>query len=102
MQPEHVALWHTVFAKNDQVVYRKIADETLLVPIRGKLADMQRIFALNPVAEYIWDQLDGKHCVQDIRDLLLAEFDVEPAQAEADLLDFLDELQHAALILRVT
>jgi hypothetical protein len=91
-------LWQKVFLKSDQVVYRKIADEMLLVPIRGKLADMQRIFALNPAAEYIWDRLDGTHCVQDIRDQLLAEFDVEPAQAEADLLEFLDELQQAALI----
>ncbi len=93
-------LWQKVFRKSDQVVYRKIADEMLLVPIRGKLADMQRIFALNPAAEYIWDLLDGKHCVQDIRDQLLAEFDVEPAQAEADLLEFIDELQQAALIVR--
>lgn len=98
MQAEQNTLWNTVFVKNDQVVYRKIADETLLVPIRGNLADMQRIFALNPVAEFIWQQLDGQQSLTAICDRLLEEFEVDRPQAEADVLEFVQELQQSGLV----
>jgi len=96
--PPDATIWQTMLKKSDQVVYRKIADEMLLVPIRGKLADMQRIFALTPVAEFIWGQLDGQQPLTAIRDAILAEFDVQPPQADADLLEFIGELQQAGLI----
>ena len=94
-------MWGKIFKKDERVVGRKIADEKLLVPIRGKLADMQRIFALNPVAEYIWEQLDGEKRLAEIREELLEEFAVERKQAEADMLEFIDELQQAELIMGV-
>lgn len=94
-------MWGKIFKKDERVVGRKIADEKLLVPIRGKLADMQRIFALNPVAEYIWEQLDGEKSLAEIREELLEEFAVERKQAEADMLEFIDELQQAELIMGV-
>ena len=38
----------TIYQHSPDVVARQILGETLLVPIRGELADLQRIFALNP------------------------------------------------------
>ncbi len=52
------------FKKKEEIVSREIAGETILVPIKGKLADMQRIFALENVSEYIWQQLDGEKKVK--------------------------------------
>ena len=87
------------FKKNEQVVYREIAGETLLVPIRGELADMQSIFALNPVAEFVWQQLDGTHTIEAIRDGILSHFDVEKEEAETDLCEFIGQLREADLII---
>lgn len=42
-----------VYRHSGDVVNRQILGDTLLVPVRGKLADLQRIFALNPVARHI-------------------------------------------------
>jgi len=83
---------------DDQVVTRKIMEERLVVPIRGKLADMQAIFALTPVADFIWERLDGQKTLADILEEIVAEFNVEREQAANDLLEFVAELSKEKLV----
>ena len=92
------ALMEKVFMKNRDIVSRQIAGETILVPVRGTVADMQRIFVLNPVGEYIWGCLDGQMTLLEIRDKVLAAFEVDAARAEADVSDFITELVDAGLV----
>ncbi len=87
-----------VFKKDERIVTRGVAGETILVPLRGKLAELQRIFSLNPVAEYIWQELDGKRSVEEIRDDVLANFAVEKEQADREIDLFVKELLEAGLI----
>ena len=91
-------IWSKVFRINQDIVSRTIAGEYFLVPVRGKLADMQEIFALNPVAEFIWKELDGQKNLQDIRTNILLAFDVERGDAEPDIREFITELLEAKLI----
>lgn len=86
-----------IYKRNEDIVTRKIAGELFLVPIRGKVADMQRIFTLNPVAEYIWQEID-KQSLNGIRKGILAQFDVEEERADADISEFIAELLEAELI----
>ena len=81
------------------MVSREIAGETLIVPIRGKLADMQRIFAISSVAEYIWQSLDGETSLDEICDDIAATFEVEKERADVDLQEFIAELVEAGLIM---
>jgi hypothetical protein len=87
-----------VYRRSSDLIERQILGETLIVPIRGDLADLQRLFALNPTAEYIWAHLDGGHDLASVRDSMVARFEVEPAQAEADLAEFVAQLSAAGLI----
>ena len=91
-------IWGKTFKKADEIVSRSIAGETLLVPIRGKLADMQRIFALNPVGEYIWKRLDGEKPLGEIRNEVLSHFDVDREEAENDIQAFISDLIKENLI----
>ncbi len=95
------ALWHKVFKIQNNIVYREIADEYILVPVSGELADMQRIFMLNPVAEFIWRQLDGIRRLSNIGGGVVRTFDVDKAAADADTLDFIQQLLDAGLIAEV-
>jgi hypothetical protein len=74
--------------KEPGFVYRRIADERLLVPIRRRQADLNYIYVLNPVADRIWELLDGQNMVQEIRDQLLAEFGTDPLELEQNLREF--------------
>ena len=90
-----------VYRKKDEIVARKIADETILVPIRGKLADMQRIFSLNPVAEFIWTHIEKEVPAEKILNLVMDEFDVEEKKAKEDLAALIHDLLAENLIEQV-
>ena len=87
----------TDFRRNGNIVSRKIAGETFLVPVRGNMADMKRIFALNPVADFIWQNLDKKN-LDDLCNEVSGHFDVSRQQAEKDMQEFINELLEAGLI----
>lgn len=86
------------YRKTEQVTARKVAGETLLVPIKGRLADLHRVFTLNAVAEWVWEQLDGRRTAAELCDGLVARFDVPHPTAEADLASLLEKLEKAGLI----
>jgi hypothetical protein len=90
--------WSAVFRKKDELVTRTIAGETLVVPVSGRLADLQRIFALEGTAGFIWERLDGRRSLGQIRDELQAGFAVAPGDVERDLLEFVGELAAAGLV----
>jgi hypothetical protein len=81
------------FSKDPSMVFRQIADECLLVPIRHLTADLDYIFVLNTVAGRIWELIDGQRQVRDIADQIAAEFEVSPQEAAKDLVELLGQLQ---------
>ena len=91
----------SVFDKQAEIVHREIAGEHLLVPICGQLADMQRIFALNTVADFIWKRIDGTATVKAISNAVVADFDTDAAQAATDVSALIAELCDAGLVVRV-
>jgi hypothetical protein len=90
-------LWGKTFRKNSEVLSRRIAGEMFLVPVKGKLANMQNIFTLNRVAEHIWHELED-HSLDSICDSVMDTFDVEREQAKTDIREFITELLEAELI----
>jgi hypothetical protein len=70
----------------------------VLVPIRRDAADLESIFVMNEVASFVWDRLDGQHSVQDIKQDLLAAYDVSPDEADADIQEFLAQLSASGLL----
>ena len=92
------SIWEDVFKPREGIVSRTIAGETILVPVMGKLADMQRIFTLNSVGEFIWSKLDGKRGLREISREIVSSFEVEQQQADAEMEEFIAELLKEDLI----
>ena len=91
-------LWQKVFRKNQDVVSRNVSGEMFLIPVKGRLADMQKIFTLNPVAEFIWQEIDGMKSLGEIRGALVERFDVGEEEAAPDIEEFVSDLLAAELI----
>ena len=89
------------FSRDPSMVFRKIADECILVPIRKNVGDVESIFTLNPVGAQIWELIDGQRRVEEIRDLIVREFDVSREEAEEDLLVLLQQLGDIGAIYEV-
>jgi hypothetical protein len=81
------------FEKNPSFVAREVAGEFILVPTRQRAEETASIYVLNAVSSLIWGRIDAQVEVAEIRDALVAEFDVETAEATADLLEFLQQLE---------
>lgn len=82
-----------VYQKDSNIVSRKIADEVILVPIRQNVGDLENIFTLNEVGTFIWELINGKRKVKDIKEMIVEEFDVSPQVAEKDLMEFIQQLE---------
>jgi len=93
-----MAIWEKRFKKNADIVFRKIAGEVILVPIRQNVGDLESIYTLNDVAARIWELIDGKRKMHQIRDTISEEFDVSPQKIEKDLARYTRELEDIGAI----
>jgi hypothetical protein len=87
-----------VYKKSDSIVFRKIADEFILVPIRQNVGDLESISTLNEVAARIWELIDGKKRVREIKDVILDEYEVTPKKLEADIIKYIKDLENIGAI----
>lgn len=81
------------YEKDPMMVAREIENEFVLVPIRQNVGDLEYMYTLNGVGSRIWELLDGGTTVEDIVSVLIQEYDVEVPQAEADVIEFLDQMK---------
>ena len=81
------------YVKDPSIVYREIAGEAILVPIRRNVADMESVYTLDSVGADIWELIDGDRTLSDILDLLMDEYDVDAAVLSKDLDEFLGQLE---------
>lgn len=88
-------------AKSEDILSRKIIGRLLLVPVRGKLADMQELYMPNETGEFIWNMLDGKHSVDNIAAALAEEFNVPQDEAMRDAHEFVGWLIKRGLVQEV-
>ena len=88
-----------VYSKSDSIVSRKIADEFILVPIRQNVGDLESIYTLNETAARIWELIDGKIKVREIKERVVEEFEVSPEESEKDLMEHLQQLEEIKAII---
>lgn len=87
-----------VYVKNPDMVFRKIAGEFILVPVRQKVVDLKSIYTLNETAAFIWELIDGKSSVSCIKGKVAETFDCERAQIDSDINDIFDKFKSLVLI----
>lgn len=75
-----------------EVVFRRVGDEAVLVPVRGQSAVEGELFSLNEVGAFIWERLLEGIAAEEIPARIVESFEVELAQAQADLDRFVEEL----------
>ena len=76
-----------------ELIKREIAGDTILVPVGKTVYDSNGLFVLNEVGQFIWDLLPNVETEGDICRALVAEYEVDPETAAADVAEFLDRLR---------
>jgi hypothetical protein len=80
-----------------KVVTRRIANETVIVPMSANVADLDSVFTLNAVGSFIWELLDGQRSAQSIAEMVVAEYDVPIEEAVRDVDELLSTLEAKGL-----
>lgn len=86
------------FKKSSNIVDRLIDDEVIIIPINSKLSSQSYVYNLDPAGAKIWQLIDGKNTVANIREHMTETTDVTCEQAEGDLIEFLKDLESAGVI----
>jgi hypothetical protein len=79
-------------------VTRRIASETLLVPVASHVMNLESIYVVNEVAARIWELLAKPTDVDRIAAALIDEFDVPLDDARADATAFVSLLLERGLV----
>ena len=77
---------------------RAIAGETLIVPVTGRVGDLDSIYTLNEVGTTIWQMINGQIKVRQIVESVSREYEVSREEAERDVVELIDSLAEAGLI----
>ena len=83
--------------REEGIIARRIADETILVPATRRAREMA-LFTLNEVGTFVWEHLDGATEIDRLAALVAGEFEVDALRAEADVRRFLADLEAAGCL----
>ncbi|MBF8277576.1 MAG: Radical protein [Candidatus Brocadiaceae bacterium] len=79
--------------KRDDVIYKPLGDENLLVDTTNK-----KVHSLNVTANFVWNLCDGHHRCRDISQKLAKQFDVKEVDALKDVEGVVAKLQEHSLL----
>lgn len=83
---------------NGKFMIRQVVDEVLAIPVGETALRFNGMIVLNAVSRVIWQCLEEETEIAAIVAAVTEQFEVEPAQAEADIEAFLDKLRQKDLL----
>ena len=84
--------------RNEEFLLRGAAGLTVIVPVGSAAVKFPGMISVNATGEFLWNQMEREQTLESLVKALTAEYAVEPAQAEADVRAFLDNLSRAGAL----
>jgi hypothetical protein len=82
-----------IYERSPSVRYRILEGQAVVVR-----QDVAEVLVLSEVGARVLELLDGKRKLVAVRDLLLLEYEVDEAQLEQDLNEYINRLKEAGII----
>lgn len=82
----------------DGFMLRKVGGQNVVVAVGKASLEFKGIIRLNETGKFLWEQLKSDITEEQLLETLLAEYDIDNAQAKADISEFLDKLRGADLL----
>ena len=84
---------HSIVVATSEQVSCPLGEESAILNLKNSM-----YYGMNPVGTRIWTLLKEPRSVEQLRDALLNEYDVDAALCERDLLDLLGKMKSEGLI----
>jgi hypothetical protein len=78
---------------DSEVIFAELGDETSLLNVKTGI-----YFTLNAVGSSVWRQIQQTRTVDQVKDQLLKEYDVDEERCRGDLVRLIEELRRNGLI----
>lgn len=82
---------------NSNFIMREIAGEKIVVPT-GAAAEMNALITLNGVASYIWKCLQEDRTAEEVKKMVLKEYEVDEKTAKRDVNGFIEALRQCGML----
>ena len=86
------------YQKNSLTISKMIDSEVFLIPSQDNLVDLENVYILDGIGTRIWELIDGKRSVKQIKEIVAKEYEVEPQQLEDDLSTIFKQLEKKSCI----
>jgi hypothetical protein len=93
-----VATTETLNIRSNDLVSREIAGETLVVPIRKGVGDLDSVYTFNEIGARLWLMLEQGRSTEELAGWVRDTFDVPAEQAFGDVARFVAELREERLV----
>lgn len=89
-----------IYKKTNRYVYRNVAGEGVLVPVRGGICNLENMLILNDTSTVIWERMKKAETINpdELSEWLCGEYEIEKSQAQKDVKTFLKELVESECI----
>ncbi len=81
------------YYRSPSVISKTIGDEVILAIMRNKVGDLENVYTLSGVGARIWQLIDGKRNLEDIKRIIIKEFIVTPQEIHNDLISLVRQLE---------
>ena len=81
-----------------EFVVRQVMDSTVAIPVGQSALHLNGMILLNDVSRKIWECLQQEADLECIVTAVTDAFEVTPAEAQRDILEFLDKLRKLQLL----
>jgi len=80
-------LWEAYFKRNKEVVWRTLGDDCILLHL-----DSGIYYTLNEEGRMVWEALDGKNNLAEIRSKMMEQYDVDAETIQKDIMEIIEDL----------
>ncbi len=82
----------TLSSIKSKFVARQVADELVVVPLSGNVAQMNELFTLNETGKFIWENATQEITTEKLTALMTETFDIDELTAQRDIEIFLSQM----------
>lgn len=83
---------------NEDFILRKVADSYVVVPVNKMTLDFNGIINLNETGAFLFEILQKGATAEELKEKLLAEYEVSPEIAERDIEIFINKVKDAGIL----
>lgn len=86
------------YYKSPSSISKTLVDEIILAIMKDNMGDLENIYTLTGVGTCIWELLDGKRSLEEIKEKIVEDYMVKPEKAEKDLINLIQDLEGKGFI----